>query len=80
MFIRALKDNNMKITEKIFDITTGEETFSEREETKAEEQKRLAKEAEIAAWLAEQEKRSIDRAALLVKLNMTAEEAQLLIG
>jgi len=39
-------EHNMKITEKIFDITTGEETIVEREETTDEKKAREKQEAE----------------------------------
>ncbi len=70
----------MKITEKIFDATTGEETIIEREETAQEKEKRETLEAEFAARQAEAAVKEAARQALLDKLGITAEEAQLLLG
>jgi hypothetical protein len=70
----------MIFTEKIFDITTGEETIIEREETKAEEAARLKMKAEAEAEKAEVESKALAKAALLERLGITAEEASLLLG
>ena len=70
----------MKITEKDFNIQTGEETVTEREETAAEAKARKAAEAEAIAAQAEAEARATAKAALLSKLGITAEEAALLLS
>jgi hypothetical protein len=70
----------MKITEKEFNVLTGEETITEREETTAEIKAREAEEKEIAKRQAEAEVRETARAVLLSKLGITAEEAKLLLG
>jgi hypothetical protein len=70
----------MKITEKIFNIETGEETFVEREETDDEKNQRLAYEQQIKEEAAIAEERALARQALLDKLGITAEEARLLLG
>lgn len=70
----------MKITEKIFDISTGEETFIEREETKAEKDKREALEAEVLTKQAEAEARAQAKVALLAQLGITEEQAKLLLS
>ena len=70
----------MKITEKEFNITTGLETITEREETAEETQTRLFYEKQFAAEEKEIAKKSEARAALLDKLGITADEAKLLLG
>jgi hypothetical protein len=70
----------MKITEKEFNVLTGQETMSERDETAVEKKERelfIAKQAELAAEAAAKE---TARQALLTRLGITAEEAQLLLG
>ena len=70
----------MKITEKEFNIQTGEETISEREETAQEQTVREAAEAEFAALKAEAEAKAAQRQALLTRLGITEEEARILLG
>jgi hypothetical protein len=70
----------MKITEKTFDITTGEETITERDETAAETKERLDFVKELAAEKAENELKATARKAILDRLGLTAEEAALLLG
>jgi hypothetical protein len=70
----------MKIIERTHDIKTGETTDIERDETAAETKARLDREAEIAQRQAEAEDKATAKAALLTKLGITAEEAQLLLG
>ena len=70
----------MKIIEKEFNALTGEETITERDETAAEKKIREAKAQEIAAKLAEADAKATAKAALLNKLGITAEEAQLLLS
>jgi hypothetical protein len=70
----------MKITEKNFDIVTGEETITERDETSAETQARLQHEAEIAQRQAEAEAKAAQRQAILNRLGLTEEEARILLG
>jgi hypothetical protein len=70
----------MKLTEKEFNAITGEETITEREETAQEKAYReafIAKQAELAA---EAEAKATAKAALLNRLGITAEEAQLLLS
>ena len=70
----------MKITEKEFNVLTGEETITEREETAAEKKQReafIAKQAELAA---EAEAKATQRQALLTRLGITEEEARILLG
>ena len=70
----------MKITEKEFNVLTGEETITERDETAAEKKAReafIAKQAELAAEAAAKE---TQRQVILDRLGLTADEARLLLG
>ena len=70
----------MKITEKEYNIQTGKETITERDETPAEQSAREAREAEFAARQAEAEAKATAKAALLARLGITEDEARLLLG
>lgn len=70
----------MKITEKIFDVLTGEETFIERDETSEEQKIREELEANIEAKKIENEAKALARKAILERLGLTEEEARLLLG
>ncbi len=70
----------MKITEKEFNVQTGEETITERDETAAEKKIREAKQKEIAARQAEAEAKAAARQEILDRLGLTADEAKLLLG
>lgn len=70
----------MKITEKEFNVITGEEIFTERDETPTETQSRLEFEAELAAAQAKTEARAIARQAVLDKLGLTADEVAALLS
>jgi hypothetical protein len=70
----------LKITEKNYDVSTGQETFTEREETKSEKDLRLQLEAEGAELAAQLQAKAIARTAILEKLGITAEEASLLLS
>jgi regulator of protease activity HflC (stomatin/prohibitin superfamily) len=70
----------MKIIEKEFNVQTGEETITERDETAAETKARLDYEKEIAHAKAKAEAKAIEKAALLVKLGITDDEAKLLLS
>ena len=70
----------MKIIEKEFNVLTGEETITERDETAAEKKSREARAKEVAAEKAEAEARATAKSALLSKLGITAEEARLLLS
>ena len=70
----------MKITEKIFDIQTGEETFVEREETADEKNQRLAYEKQTKKEKEEAEAKVAARQAILDRLGLTEDEARLLLG
>jgi len=70
----------MKITEKEFNVLTGKETITEREETAQEKAEREAFIAKQAAQQAEAEAKATAKADLLAKLGITAEEAALLLS
>jgi len=70
----------MKIIEKEFNIITGEETITERDETLEEKLKREAYEASVAQYQAEAEAKAATRQALLTRLGITEEEARILLG
>jgi hypothetical protein len=70
----------MKITEKEFNIQTGEEIITERDETTAETQARLEYEAKVAVKQAEAQAKAIARQVILDRLGLTSDEARLLLG
>lgn len=70
----------MKIKEKIYNATTGEETIIERDETAAETKSRLDSQKKVEANLAEAEAEAVARQAILDRLGLTADEAKLLLG
>jgi hypothetical protein len=70
----------MKITEKEFNLITGEETITERDETAAETKARLDYAKEIAAEQAAAEAKQTARAEILNRLGLTAEEAAILLS
>jgi hypothetical protein len=70
----------MKITEKEFNVQTGEETITERDETAEEAKARLDRVAEIAALQSEAQEKATARAAILDRLGLTEEEAAILLG
>jgi hypothetical protein len=71
---------NMKIIEKTIDITTGEETITERDETAAETKARLDAAKEFAAKQAEAEAKATTRQAIADRLGLTADELKVLLG
>ena len=70
----------MKIKETTFDIQTGEETITEREETTAEKKAREKFEADIAKEQAEIEAKVAARQAIADRLGLTADELAVLLG
>jgi hypothetical protein len=70
----------MKIIEKDFNIQTGKETITEREETADEIKVRETAEAEFASKQAEAEAKATAKAALLTQLGITEEQAKLLLS
>jgi hypothetical protein len=70
----------MKIIEKEFNAITGETTITERDETPAETKARLDRAKQIAAEETAAEAKATEKAALLAKLGITADEAALLLS
>jgi hypothetical protein len=70
----------MKIIEKDFNVTTGIETITEREETAAETKARLDFIKAVKEQQEALEAKEAARQALLAKLGITADEAKLLLG
>jgi hypothetical protein len=70
----------MKIIEKEFNALTGETTFTERDETPQEIAEREAFQTEIADRQADAQAKAAAKQAVLDRLGLTAEEAQLLLG
>lgn len=70
----------MIIKEVEFNIETGEETITERDETAAEKKLREQAEAEFAKTVAEAKANATAKAALLSKLGITEDEAKLLLS
>jgi len=70
----------MKIIEKEFNVLTGEETITERDETSAEKMVREKNEADAKVAQAEAEAKATAKAALLKKLGITEAEAELLLA
>jgi hypothetical protein len=71
----------MKITEKTLDLVTGIETITEREETNAEKNERLEREAEIIAQAtlqAEAEIAKTSAQAKLASLGLTTDDLKAL--
>lgn len=69
----------MKIIEKEFNLQTGEETITERDATSEELAKRAEFEAAYALVQSEAEAKATLRQEILDRLNLTAEEAQLVL-
>ena len=70
----------MKIIQKIVDVTTGEETIIERDETAEELKARENWEKQTAELAAEQVSKDAARQAVLDKLGLSADEVAALLG
>lgn len=70
----------MKLTEKLVDAITGEETIIERDETAQETAEREAFEAKVTQLKTESEERATAKTALLAQLGITEEQAKLLLS
>lgn len=70
----------MKITEKEFNVITGEETITERDETAAETKARLEAEKARADLEIQTKLNAENKTALLAKLGITEDEARLLLS
>ena len=70
----------MKITEKEFNIATGEETITERDATPKEIAEAQRLQTEAAERQAEAEAKAATRQVILNRLGLTEEEARILLG
>ena len=70
----------MKITEKEFNAATGEETITEREATATEKKAIEKAQADYVAAQAETEAKATAKAALLERLGITQDEANMLLS
>jgi hypothetical protein len=70
----------MKITEKEFNIATGEETITERDATPKEIAEAQRLQTEAAERQAEAEAKAATRQVILDRLGLTEEEARILLG
>jgi hypothetical protein len=70
----------MKIIERTFDAITGETTETERNETAAEKTQRETAEANAQAAILAESTKAAEKAALLERLGITADEAALLLS
>jgi hypothetical protein len=70
----------MIIVEKEFNVLTGEETITEREETAQEKIEREAVQTRIATDLAEANAKATAKAVLLNRLGISEDEARLLLS
>ena len=70
----------MKIIEKEFNVLTGEETITERDETPVEKKTREARQKQIAALETEAEAKAAARQAIADRLGLTADELAVLLG
>ena len=70
----------MKIIEKEFNVETGEETISERDETAAEKKAREKSQAKLAELQAQAETKATAQQVIADRLGLTADELQVLLG
>ena len=70
----------MKIIEKEFNVLTGEETITERDETAQEQAEREALEVRFAQQQAEASAKAEAKAQLLAQLGITEEQVKLLLS
>jgi hypothetical protein len=70
----------MKIVEKEFNIITGEETITERDETAAQKKAREAYEKETTTQKVKAEAKATAKQAIADRLGLSADELKLLLG
>jgi predicted DNA-binding WGR domain protein len=70
----------MKITEKIYNAETGEETIFERDETKQETKERLDAEKAAKAYADAKAQADAEKAAILARLGLTEDELKTILG
>ena len=70
----------MKIIEKEFNVQTGKETITERDETVAEKNAREKRVADLLTVQAEIEAKEAARQAILDRLGLSVDDVKLLLG
>jgi hypothetical protein len=70
----------MKIKEKEFNVLTGEETITERDETAAEKKTREKREADLVKAEADAKAKALQKEAIAERLGLTLDELKLLLG
>jgi hypothetical protein len=75
-----MERHKMKISEKTFNLETGEETITERDATPEEMADHAKRTAEREAQIAADAQKAIAKAALLAQLGITEEQAKLLLN
>ena len=75
-----VREDKMKITERIHNIETGEIVDIERDETKEETKARLDAEKAVKLYAEAATQKATEKAALLARLGLTEDEAKLLLG
>jgi hypothetical protein len=70
----------MKIIEKEFNVQTGKETITERDETIAEKNAREKRVADLLTLQAEIEAKEAARQAILDRLGLSVDDVKLLLG
>jgi hypothetical protein len=70
----------MKIIEKEFNVITGEETITERDETAQETKARLDAEKAAKAYAEAKAEQEEKKAALLARLGLTEDELKIILG
>jgi hypothetical protein len=75
-----VREDKMKIIEKDFNVLTGEETITERDETKEETKLRLDKEKAAKAYAEAKAQADAQKAAILARLGLTEDELKTILG
>ena len=70
----------MKITEKTYNLVTGEETITERDETPQETKLRLEQEKAEKDYAQAKATADAEKAAILARLGLTEDELKTILG
>jgi hypothetical protein len=70
----------MKIIEKEFNVQTGEETITERDETKEETKARLDADKAAKAYAEAKAQAEAEKVAILARLGLTENELKTILG
>jgi hypothetical protein len=70
----------MKIIEKEFNVQTGEETITERDETKEETKARLDADKAAKAYAEAKAEAEAEKVAILARLGLTENELKTILG